>query len=31
MINGLYVIGVLSAFLIALLIKYEADNNFNNN
>jgi len=28
MINGLYVIGVLMSFLIALLIKYEWDNNF---
>ena len=26
MINGLYVLGVLSAFLIAMMIKFEMDN-----
>ena len=28
MINGLYVVGVLMSFLIALLIKYEWDSKF---
>jgi len=28
MFNGLYVVGVLMSFLIALLIKYEWDNTF---